>query len=324
MTQSKQGYMEPLEEQAPDDMRRKSKVVPLDEAGQIIASKDTVSISGSHSADGAIALIRAAIRAGAEDMTMIPPVSTSIAADLPIAAGMLSKVYASYIGFEFLGLAPAFREAGQQGTIEIVEADEPFIILGTKAAAGGRPFVPVKNMYEATDHPKLNPELERVVDPFSGEEVYAIPALESDVFIVHAQACDPYGNAQVWGGTRQERNKAKAADTVIVQADQIVGKDVITEDPTKTTVPGLWVDHVVHTPFGAHPTFSSSNYAADQDHLELYGEMVRDGRADEYIETYVLEPDTHYEYLDRVGGLEHLSNLRRKIAGEPPAQEGDR
>lgn len=316
MTRTNYKYMEPLEEQAPAEHHRRSKIIPIEEAGEIIAAQDTVSIAGSHSADGAMALIRAAIRAGATDMTMIPPVSTSIAADLPIAAGMLEKIYVSYIGFEFLGLAPAFREAGESATLEIVEADEPFIILGTRAAAGGRPFVPVENLYEATDHPKLNPELETVVDPFSGREMYAIPALESDVFIMHAQACDPYGNAQVWGGTRQERDKAKAADTLIVQADEIVEPDVITKDPTKTTVPGLWVDHVVHAPYGAHPTFSSSHYAADEDHLAEYAAMVKDGRADEYVDTYVLEPDDHFDYLERIGGIEKVTDLKRKMAGD--------
>lgn len=316
--------MLPLEEQAPADVARDSKLTSLDEAGEIVASKDTLSIAGSHSADAAMALIRAAIRAGAEDMTMIPPVTTSIAADLPVAAGMLEKIYLSYVGFEFLGMAPSFRERAEEGTLEVVEADEPFIILGTKAAAGGRPFVAVENLYEATDHPELNPELETVTDPYSGREVYAIPALESDVFVMHAQACDPYGNAQVLGGTGQERDKAKAADVVIVQADEIVGEDVITRDPSKTTIPGLWVDHVVHAPYGAHPTFSSTNYAADEAHLREYVEMVGDGRADEYVETYVTGPEDHFEYLERVGGLPRLTELRYKLADPSGDRDGER
>ena len=122
-----------------------------------------------------MALIREAIRAGANDLTLIPPTTTSIAADLLIAAGCLKKLYLSYVGFEFLGFAPAFRKAAQEGTMEIVEADEPFIQLGTQAAAGGRPFNVVQHMYEATDHPRLNPEIKKTTDPFTGKEVYCIP-----------------------------------------------------------------------------------------------------------------------------------------------------
>jgi len=306
-------HMIPLEEQAPERLVRRSKLTSLDEAGSIIASKTSVSLAGSHSADAAMALIRAAIRAGAKNMTMIPPVTTSIAADLPIAAGMLKKLYLSYVGFEYLGLAPAFRKAAAEGTLDIVEADEPFIILGTQAAAGGRPFAPVQYLYEGLSIPELNPELKKVVDPFSGREVYAIPPLKSEVFIMHAQVADEYGNAQSWGGTGQERDKAKAADLVIIQADEIVGPEVITKDPTKTTIPGLWVDHVVHVPYGAHPTFSSNNYAVDEAHLKLYLQMMRDGAGDEYIATYVKEPEDHMDYLDRVGGLRQMSKLRRML-----------
>lgn len=322
-SESAHRYMVPLEEQMPERSDRQSKLLSVEEAGEIIASKDTISLAGSHSVDGAMALVRAAISAGASDMTMIPPVTTSIAADLPIAAGMVSKLYLSYVGFEFLGMAPAFRQAAEAGELEVVEADEPFIILGTRAAAGGRPFAVVKNVYEATDHPELNPELETVTDPFTGEEAYAIPALHSDVFVMHAQVADPYGNCQVWGGSAQERDKAKAADTVIVQTDEIVESDVITRDPSQTTVPGKMVDHVVHAPFGAHPTFSSSNYAVDQPHLERYVEMVRDGRADEYLETYVHDPVDHYAYLDEIGGLRRKAELRRLLANPTGADGGE-
>ena len=131
---------------------------------------------------------------------------------------------------------------------------------------------------------------------------------------MHAQACDEYGNAQCWGGTGQERDKAKAADMVIVQADEIVGSEVIQKDPSHTTVPGLWVDYVVHAPFGAHPTFSSNNYAVDEEHLKIYIDLARAGRAQEYIDKYVLEPKDHYEYLERVGGMRRA---RLECCGRP-------
>ena len=308
-------HMLPLEEQAPAELKRRSKLMPLEEAGRLIAGKKTLSLAGSHSADAAMALIRAAIRNGARDMTLIPPVTTSIAADLPIAAGILKKLYLSYIGFEYLGMAPAFRRAAEQGgSLEIVEADEPFIILGTQAAAGGRPFAVVDHLYEAIDLGHLNPELKKVTDPFTGREVFAIPPLKADVFIMHAQVSDEYGNCQCWGGTGQEREKAKAADIVIVQADEIVGTEEISRDYAKTAIPGLWVDHVVHVPYGAHPTFSSSNYAVDEDHLKLYLELVSAGRQQEYIDRFVLEPADHFDYLERVGGLRKMTALRRMLA----------
>jgi glutaconate CoA-transferase subunit A len=306
--------MIPLNEQLPADRNRKSKLIDLDEAGKIIASKKVFSIAGSHSADAAMSLIRAAIRAKASGMTLIPPITTSLAADLPIAAGMLKKLYLSYVGFEVFGMAPAFRKAAETQSMEIVEADEPFILLGTQAAAGGKPFNTVRYIYDGTDHKRLNPELKQVIDPFTGDKVWAIPPLRADVFIMHAQACDEFGNAQCWGGTGQERDKAKAADMVIVQADEIVGSEIIQKDPGHTTVPGLWVDYVVHAPYGAHPTFSSNNYAVDEEHLKIYIDLARAGRAQEYIDKYVLGPKDHFEYLELIGGMRHLTKLRSSLA----------
>jgi len=158
----------------------------------------------------------------------------------------LKKLYLSYVGFEYLGFAPNFRRAAEAGELEIVEADEPFIQLGTQAAAGGRPFNVIQYLWDATDHPKLNPEIKTVTDPFTGKTVWAIPALKLDVAIIHAQAADIYGNAQCWGGNRQEPDKCKAAKIVIVQADEIVGPDVISADAAKSTIAGPWVDYVVH------------------------------------------------------------------------------
>jgi glutaconate CoA-transferase subunit A len=309
-------HMIPLEQQLPKSMERRSKLIDLEEAGKIIAGQKTVSIAGSHSMDAAMALIRSAIRNGAKDMTLIPPTTTSLAADLWIGAKALKKLYLSYVGFEFLGFAPNFRDAAQKGdtSLEIVEADEPFIQLGTQAAAGGRPFNVVQYLYEATVHPQLNKELKTVVDPFTGKTVYAIPALKSDVAIIHAQAADIYGNAQCWGGNRQEPDKCKAASMVIIQADRIVSTEEIAKDASKTTVPGPWVDYVVHAPFAAHPTFSSGAYAVDEQHLRLYLEMCKEGKINEYLDKYVYGPKDHWEYLELVGGMKRMTELQTMLS----------
>lgn len=311
MTQAKEHkFMKHLEDLRPASMERTSKLISIEEAGKILATKKRFGITGAHSAGAAMTLTRAAIRAGAKDITLVPPTACSIAADIWIAARRLKKLYLSYVGFEFMGFAPAFRQAAQEGSIEIVEADEPFVQLGTQAAAGGRPFNAVRRLYEGTIHPKVNPELKKTIDPFTGEEVYCIPPLNLDVCIVHAQAADIYGNAQVLGGSVQEPDKCKAADLVIVEADEIVGSKVIREDPSRSTVHGEWTDYVVHTPFGAHPTFSADRYAADEEHLRLYVEMCRNGRAEEYLEKFVFGPKDHYDYLERVGGLRKLVQLQ--------------
>lgn len=295
----------------PGDPQRKSKLISLAEAGKIVAGYKTVSMSGSHSAGAPIALIREAIRAGANELTLIPPVTVSIACDLLLAAGCVRTLYVCYIGFESLGLAPAFRKAAETRAINIIEADEPFIVLGTRAAAGNWPFVAIQpEVHEGTDIPRLNPLMRSVKDPYTGKEVMTIPPLKSDIFIVHVQQADEYGNSQCWGGTAQERDRAKAASKVIVTTDELVSIEKTRQNPEGVTIPGYLVDAVVYAPFGAHPAASSGCYGSDDGHLKLYRDLVSSGREKEYLSRFVFEPKDHYKYLELIG-FERLFELRR-------------
>ena len=184
-------------------------------------------------------------------------------------------------------------------------------MLGTRAAASGLPFIAVpRHVYGATDIPKLNPHIHRIKDPYTGEEVYTIPPLKADVCIIHVQQADEYGNAQCWGGNRQEPDKAKASDLVIVSTEELVSVDETKKNPDKTTLPGYMVDAVVHVPFGAHPTGSSHCYTYDEEHMRMYQELVGKGKEEEYLSKFVFGPKGHYEYLEQIG-IERLFDLRK-------------
>ncbi|GAA4113095.1 CoA transferase subunit A [Nocardioides fonticola] len=288
--------------------QRRSKEISLEEAGALIAQRKRLAFGNEP-----MALVRAALRAGAEGLTVIPPVTTSLSTDLLIAAGAVESLYVCYIGFETLGMAPAFRRAAESRTIEVVEADEITVILGTRTAAGGMPFAPVANIYEATDLPRLNPDnLRRVVDPFTGTETYAIPALRSEICLIHAQEADIYGNAICLGSNNQEADKALASDFVIVQADRIVSTDRIREQPYRTSLPSNLVDAVVHAPFGNHPLVSGRHYQMDVPHVRTYLSMVKEGRAQEYLDTYVYGPKDEWAYLELIG-MHDLLTLQRGV-----------
>jgi glutaconate CoA-transferase, subunit A len=292
---------------------RIKKVISLKEAGEMIAKCKTINVTGDQLFDAPMALIREAIRAGATGLTLIPTVATGIAFDMLIAAGRVDTIYVSYVGFEGLGLAPAFRIAGEKKTINIVEGDEAFVVLGTRAAAGGLPFIAVpRHVYAANDIPKLNPNIKIIKDPYTGEDVYTIPPLKADVCIIHAQQADEYGNTQCWGGNKQELDKAKAADLVIVSTEELVSVDKTRENPDKTTVPAHMVDAVVHVPFGAHPTGSSHCYTYHEEHLKMYQKLVSKGNESEYLSKYIYDIKDHYEYLAKIG-IEPLFNLRRVL-----------
>jgi glutaconate CoA-transferase subunit A len=286
--------------------KRTSKEISLEEAGKITAQNRIL-----HTTNTPMALIRSALRAGAKGLTVIPQVTASLSVDLLVAAGAVDTLYVSYVGFETFGFAPAFRKAAQDKTITIVEADEAFLMLGTRAAAGGIPYIPIRQVYEATDLPKLNPYLKTAIDPFTGEETYAVPPLHGDVCLVHAQECDEFGNAQCWGNL-QEVDKAMASKFVIVSTERLVTLDRTHENAANITLSGYLVHAVVHAPFGAHPLVSPRHYDIDNEHLKAYFDAHAQGKIADYLRTYVYGPKDEAEYLERIG-IRRLTALMRKI-----------
>ena len=51
-----------------------------------------------------------------------------------------------------------------------------------------------------------------MADPYTGEEVVAIPAIQPDVAIIHVQEADEFGNARIVGTLFEDVLMAQAAD----------------------------------------------------------------------------------------------------------------
>ena len=71
------------------------------------------------------------------------------------------------------------------------------------------------------------------------------------------------------------------------------------------------MDALAEVPYGAHPGSVDGLYKEDEAHLRQYVEAAKSPEAfRDYLETYVTGVKDHWEYLERVGGLRHLSGLR--------------
>jgi glutaconate CoA-transferase, subunit A len=283
-------------------LERRSKVRTLQEAFAAVKDGMKVSMTTTHYNSVPMASIRQLVRQRVKNLTIIPTPSTGLAIDLLVAAGCVGTVFASYVGLEFLGLAPNFRRAAEAKKIKIRESDEASLVMGYRAGASGIPFMAMPKYYELTGLPKANPEsFKRITDPFTGDVCYAVPALQPDVAIIHVQECDPYGNARQLGGNHMEGIIAKAAKHLIITTEQVRPVEETRANPTRTTIPGIVVNSVVELPFGAHPGACPQRYNYDRAHLELYAQLAKDGRTDEYIKEFVFGVKDHGAYLDKIG-----------------------
>lgn len=268
-----------------------------------IADGATIGIGGMLTNGRPMTLVRELARRGLRDLTVVAPVA-ALDVDVLIAAGCVRRVVTSYAGCEGLaGVAPLFRHAVETGRVEAWDADEAHCALGLRAAAQRLPFLPWQGGV-GTDLPTANPDLVEFRDPIGGLTLLAIPAIPLDVALIHAEIADEYGNVQFAGTGHMDPLLAAAAERVVVQAERIVGNDVIRRDPAATH---YWRDTaVVRAVWGTHP-YASAHLEADSGHLR---ELVAAARAavkgdraelDAYVGRHVRDPETHGEYLETIG-----------------------
>jgi len=297
-------------------LQRKSKVTSLQEATSAVKEGSSICLGGLWYHNRAAAFVRELVKRRVGGLTLFSSPPSSYEPDLLIGAGLVKKAYLANMTFEYIGMAPNFRKAAENGEIELVECDESTIVGGLKATIEGIPFHPL-NSLKGTDFLQASPLAQRKVLN-DGTEFIAAPALEPEVVIIHAQQADEYGNVRHKGAVFADLIMAKAGKTVIVTVDELVSHQEILRDPRKTTIPAYLVDIVVEVPFGAHPSSSHLNYAHDEAHIREYIRAADDARAGRdpeafhrYLQKYVYEPADIHDYLERVGGLRKVLELRK-------------
>ena len=201
------------------------------------------------------------IRQRKRGLTLIGPIS-DILFDQIIGAGCADKIRAAWVGNVITGSGYNFRRAVESGRITI--EDHSILTLVTALTAGkmGMPFMPTGTAL-GSDLYQTNPNLKTMACPFTGRKLTAVRAIKPDVTIIHAQRCDEYGNAHVWGNMGITREACLASRSVIVTAEEIVVPEVINSDPNRVVTPGFRVAAVVHAPWGAHPSPVPGHYNRD-------------------------------------------------------------
>ena len=255
------------------------KLVALEDVAALVPDGSTVALGGLSLNGAPMAFCRELVRAGSRDLELVCPVG-GMNVDWLLAGGCVRKLVMGLVSFEGFGLAPSFRRAAEQGTVEVEEWSEHTLICALQAATAGVPFMPTRAGL-GTDMPALHPDRTwEAVDERSGRRYLACAALAPDVAVVHVHEADVLGNARVnpklvWF----DNELVKAARTVIVTAERIVETDSFRAAPERTSYPGYAVDHVVEAPRGAWPTACWPEYAYDGGFYRDYQRAARDPEA---------------------------------------------
>ena len=265
-----------------------------------------------------MAVIYEIIRQGRRDLAMAGKTAVHDI-DVLIGAGCVGRVECAYaFGHELRGLSPAGRRAVESGTVKVV-AETSNAAYQWRFLAGmmGIPFIPARNMVGTDTLEKSSAKVIR--DPWSGKPVTLIPAAYPDVALLHVPRCDKYGNAQIDGIPVEDLQLARAARRVIISTEETIDEGEIRRRPQQTAIPFYVVDAVCEVPFGAHPTQMPYQYFFDEAHI---GEWLTASKTEvgtqAYLDKYVIGVAGFEEYLEQIGGVRRLAQLRQiERLGEP-------
>lgn len=241
--------------------------------------------------------------------------------DQMVAAGCARKVIFSYMGNPGVGSLRMVRAAIERGELEWEEYSHFGMISRLQAGASGLPFMPMKQT-GATDLERANPNIRRVTDPYTGEEVIVVPPLNPDVAIVHVQRADAQGNAHLWGIIGEQKEAAFAAKRVILTAEEIVDEEVIRSDPNRTLIPGFIVSAVCHVPYACHPSYAQGYYDRDNAFYLEWDKISESPQAvQEWLEEWVYGVRDRQEYWEKLG-LEVHERLKVRPRWSQPVNYG--
>jgi glutaconate CoA-transferase subunit A len=303
------------------------KLLSLRQAAAQVPSGASLSIGGFTSQRHPTALLRELVRRGVRDLVVYCH-SAGSDVDLLIGAGCVRRVEGAYLADGvFSPIAPNWRRWVEGGRIEWEDYSNAAMMARFSAGAMGLPFLPTRSMLgtdllaregldpasraaDAASAPRKATTLEC---PFSGETLVLVPAIRTDLCLLHVQKASPQGLVRIEGQEFLDVQQALAARRVIVTCEELVADADLRREPERNRLPPFAVHGVVEVPFGAHPHSVHNAYDYDPDHLAEYARAARseDGfRA--YLQRYVHGVADHGAYLEAVGGAARLGALRAR------------
>ena len=250
-----------------------NKQLSMEQAVELVETGSMLGLGGMTLYRRPVAFVRALIKKHRQtgkpmDLTLLA-FTAGYESDLLVGAGLVSHVRSCYFGLEIFGLAPMFTELANMGKLDIIEETETSLSMGLRAQMASVGFMPGLG-WLGTDLPRLRPDVRTIIDPYSGEELIAFPAIHPDVSVIHALTADLDGNALIGDNKGVDAELCITSKTVIITAEEIV------PELTKADLVAPCVHAVVLAPRGACPTSCHPLYPLDTEAILEYTEQVSD------------------------------------------------
>lgn len=275
---------------------------------------------------GPYAILHEIVRQEKRDLTVYST-STMCEQDLLVAGGCVSRIATAYSHrFSVARNGTAIERAVRKGELEYEEFSNYAIAQMFQAGAMGLSFMPMLPAIGTTDvfnkRAWMGDNKMKWIDcPFTGKKYVAVPALNPDVAVVHAQRADKYGNLQYWGTKSTVRDICLSATKhVVASVEEVVEPEVIRQSPHSTILPGFRVDAVVECPWGAHPTELLGYYGLDYGFLaQFFLDQMSKFAMKKWMKKWIYSLPNREAYLEEIVNEYGQATLHRLKARHLPS-----
>lgn len=255
----------------------------------------TIGIGGWGSRRKPMSLVRAVVRSAAQDLTVVSFGGPDVG--ILCATGQATRVVHGFVSLDTLPIDPHFAARRQAGAVHNVEYDEAMLVAGLRAAGRRLPFEVIRSGL-GSDAVERDPALRTIRSPYGdGEELLAMPAVPLDLALLHLDRADATGNAQCLGADAHFDDLfALAATTTVLSADEIVPAGSFVDAlPATLLLNRTMVDHVVHSPGGAHFTAAEPTAARDEAFQRYYAASTSPAAWADFRARFVDVSDDEYQ-----------------------------
>ena len=216
------------------------------------------------------------IRQGRRDLHLIR-MTPDLIYDQLIGAGCAARLTFSWGGNPGVGSLHRLRDAVENEwprPLALAEFTHAEMAVALQAGASGLPCG-VLPAHAATDLARLPaPSVRELRCPFSGAALTAVPALNPDVTILHAQQLDARGNVLLRGIVGAAKEAALAARRVLVTVEEQVQS--FDAGMNAVVLPAWVVTAASIVPGGAYPSYAHGYYPRDNAFYRGWDDIARE------------------------------------------------
>jgi glutaconate CoA-transferase subunit A len=219
--------------------------------------------------------------------------------DQMIGMGCATALTFSWGGNPGVGSLHRLRDAVERewpNPLQLQERTHAEMAVAYTAGAGGLPCGLMRR-YADSDLARVPGAGVKTIEcPFTGDSLTAVPALNPDVTILHAQQVDARGNVLIQGIVGAAKEAAMAARTLLVTVEEQV--EALDAHMNAIVLPAFLVTAVAIVPGGAYPSYAQGYYSRDNSFYIAWDDISRERQAFmDWMEQQILATSDHAAHL---------------------------